>query len=99
ELMRSALRAAMTGRRGPVFVEIPRDVLNDQTVKTEMLAPDRYRAAHPQLPHPDAVREAARLLRVAERPLVLVGGGVTRAGANDLAGRTAGENGTPMITA
>src|SRR5215510_14206658 len=33
ELMRSALRAAMTGRRGPVFVEIPRDVLNDQTVK------------------------------------------------------------------
>src|SRR5262252_10644573 len=26
ELLRSALRAAMTGRRGPVFVEIPRDV-------------------------------------------------------------------------
>src|SRR5262245_39933954 len=30
ELLRTALRAAMTGRRGPVFVEIPRDVLNDQ---------------------------------------------------------------------
>src|SRR5262245_63902184 len=29
ELLRTALRAAMTGRRGPVFVEIPRDVLND----------------------------------------------------------------------
>src|SRR2546425_1601092 len=30
ELMHSALRAAMTGRKGPVFVEIPRDILNDQ---------------------------------------------------------------------
>ena len=99
ELMRSALRAAMTGRRGPVFVEIPRDVLNDQTVKTEMLAPDRYRALHPQLPHPDAVREAARLLRAAERPLMLVGGGVTRAGANDLVVRIAEQHGIPMITA
>ena len=99
ELMRSALRAAMTGRRGPVFVEIPRDVLNDQTVKTEMLAPDRYRALHPQLPHPDAVREAARLLRAAERPLMLVGGGVTRAGANDLVVRIADQHGIPMITA
>ncbi len=28
ELLRAALRTAMTGRRGPVFVEIPRDVLN-----------------------------------------------------------------------
>ena len=99
ELMRSALRAAMTGRRGPVFVEIPRDVLNDRTVKTEMLAPDRYRAAHPQPPHPDAVREAARLLRAAERPLMLVGGGVTRAGANDLVVRIAEQHGIPMITA
>ena len=99
ELVRSALRAAMTGRRGPVFVEIPRDVLNDQTVKTEMLAPDRYRATHPQLPHPDAVREAARLMRAAERPLMLVGGGVTRAGANDLVVRIAEQHGIPMITA
>ncbi len=30
DLLRAALRAAMTGRRGPVFVEIPRDVLNDE---------------------------------------------------------------------
>src|SRR6059058_1732809 len=29
EMLRAALRAAMTGRRGPVFVEIPRNVLND----------------------------------------------------------------------
>ncbi len=99
EALRDALRAAMTGRRGPVFVEIPRDVLNDQTLKTEILSPDRYRATHPQPPHADAIREAVRLLRGAERPLMLVGGGVTRAGANELVVRLADQHGIPMITA
>src|SRR5439155_735666 len=81
--------AAMTGRRGPVFVEIPRDVLNNQTVKAAELTPDRYRATHPLLPHPDAIREAARLVNRAERPLLLVGGGVNWAEANELLVRLA----------
>jgi thiamine pyrophosphate-dependent acetolactate synthase large subunit-like protein len=99
ELLRAALRAAMTGRRGPVFVEIPRDVLNDQSIDVTALGPDRYRTIHPQPPHPDAMREAARMLREAERPLLLVGGGVTRAGANDLVLRLAEQAGIPFITA
>jgi thiamine pyrophosphate-dependent acetolactate synthase large subunit-like protein len=99
ELMRTALRAALTGRRGPVLVEIPRDVLNEQVVRDEGLAPERYRVTHAPPPHPDAIREAARLLRDAERPLLLVGGGVTRAGATDLVVRLAERGGIPMITA
>jgi len=99
ELLRDALRLAMSGRRGPVFVEIPRDVLNDQTLTAEILPPYRYRATHPQPPHADAIREAARLLRQAERPLMLVGGGVTRAEANDLVVQLADQDGIPMITA
>ena len=99
ELLQAALRAAMTGRRGPVFVEIPRDVLNDQTIKAPLLGAERYRPIHPQPPHPDAIREAARLLREAERPLLLAGGGVTRAGASDLVVQLAEQHGVPMITA
>jgi acetolactate synthase-1/2/3 large subunit/sulfoacetaldehyde acetyltransferase len=99
ELLRAALRAAMTGRRGPVLVDIPRDVLNNQVVKADMLAPDRYRLARPQPPHPDAIREAVGLLRQAERPLLLVGGGATWAGANDLVVELADRYGIPMITA
>ena len=99
ELLRAALRAAMTGRRGPVFVEIPRDVLNDQTIAAPSLGADGYRPIHPQPPHPDAIRETVRLLRTAERPLLLVGGGATRAGANDLIVRLAEQHGIPMITA
>ncbi|MBI2494853.1 MAG: thiamine pyrophosphate-binding protein [Candidatus Rokubacteria bacterium] len=99
ELLRSALRAAMTGRRGPVLVEIPRDVLNDQVLSAALLAPEQYRVTHAQPPHPEAIAEAARLLREAERPLLLVGGGVTWAGANDLVVSLSEQCSIPMITA
>jgi acetolactate synthase-1/2/3 large subunit/sulfoacetaldehyde acetyltransferase len=99
ELLRSALRTAMTGRRGPVFIEIPRDVLNEQLIEAPILGPERYRATHPHPAHPDAIAEAVRLIRRAERPLMIVGGGVTRAGANPLVVRLAEQHGIPMITA
>jgi acetolactate synthase-1/2/3 large subunit/sulfoacetaldehyde acetyltransferase len=99
ELLRAALRAAMTGRRGPVFVEIPRNILNDQKLSAASLEPGGYRVMHPLPPHPDAIREAARLLRQAERPLLLVGGGVTRADATALVVRLSEEHAIPTITA
>jgi acetolactate synthase-1/2/3 large subunit/sulfoacetaldehyde acetyltransferase len=99
ELLRAALRAAMSGRRGPVFVEIPRDVLNERVRPAAAQAAEQYRVTHPLPPHPDAIREAARRLQQAERPLLLVGGGVTRAGANDLVVRLSEHHSIPMITA
>jgi thiamine pyrophosphate-dependent acetolactate synthase large subunit-like protein len=99
DLLRSALRAAMTGRRGPVLVEIPRDVLNEQIVKTDTLAAETYRVTHPLPPHPEAIRDTVRLLRQAERPLMIVGGGVNRAGAGELIVRLSEQYGIPMITA
>ncbi len=99
EMLRGAFRAAMSGRRGPVLLEIPRDILNDQILKPELLAAPSYRATHAQPPHPEAIREAARLVGDAERPLLLVGGGATWAEANDLVVRLSDEHGLPMITA
>jgi thiamine pyrophosphate-dependent acetolactate synthase large subunit-like protein len=99
EALRFALRTAMTGRRGPVFIEVPRDVLNDQLVPVDPAAPDSYRPRHPTPPHPEAVATAARLLATSERPLVIVGGGVTWAGANDLVTRLSTEYGLPTVTA
>jgi len=99
EILRHALRTAMTGRRGPVFVDIPRDVLNDQVLAADIAEPAAYRPVHAQPPHPDAVREAVGIVRAAERPLLLVGGGVTWAGAGDLAARLAEQQGYPIVTA
>jgi thiamine pyrophosphate-dependent acetolactate synthase large subunit-like protein len=99
ELLRGALRAAMSGRPGPVFVEIPRDVLSGKLPAAAALSPGSYRVIHAQPPHPDAVREAARRLRQAERPLLVVGGGANRAGANELVVELSERYGIPMITA
>src|SRR5712692_5316139 len=49
ELLHHAFRTAMTGRPGPVFVEIPRDVLSDEVPAT-VSAPATYRATQPPLP-------------------------------------------------
>jgi acetolactate synthase-1/2/3 large subunit/sulfoacetaldehyde acetyltransferase len=89
----------MSGRPGPVFVEIPRDVLSSKLPAAAALSPGSYRVTHAQPPHPDAVREAARRLRQAERPLLLVGGGANRAGANELVVELSERYGIPMITA
>lgn len=99
EILRHAFRTAMSGRKGPVFVEIPRDVLNNQVVQEDILAPKHYRPIHPRLPHPDAIQATVGLLQQAERPLLLVGGGVTWAGANELVVRLSEQFCLPMITA
>ena len=99
ELLRGALRAAMSGRPGPVFVEIPRDVLSKKLPAAAALAPGGYRVTHAQPPHPEAIRDAAARLRRAERPLLLVGGGASRAGANELVVQLSDRYGIPMITA
>ncbi|MGH3371807.1 MAG: thiamine pyrophosphate-binding protein, partial [Nocardioidaceae bacterium] len=99
EILHHALRSAMTGRKGPVFVDIPRDVLNGQVLRAEIAPPASYRPRYPPPPHPQAIRDAVRCLHEAERPLLLVGGGVTWAGAGELVVRLSTQQSLPMITA
>lgn len=99
EMLHHAMRAAMTGRKGPVFLDIPRDLMNGKSLQADIGLPGSYRPDHPQLPHPEATRQAIDILRQAERPLMLVGGGVTWAGASDLAVRLSDHYALPMIAA
>lgn len=73
EKLGMAFRHAYSGRPGPVFVEIPRDVLDAKVDETTVTDPGKYRS--PGRPHADVdlVEEAARLLLGAERPVVLAG--------------------------
>ena len=76
EVLTTAIRHALTGRPGPVFVEIPVDLL--MTVVEDRLAPIPTAYAHrrPSAPDPESVRELASLLGRAERPVVMAGSGV-----------------------
>lgn len=99
EIMHYALRTAMSGRKGPVLIDIPRDILNGHVLQTEISKPETYRPSHPQLPHPDAISQMVQMLRQAERPLLLVGGGVTWANGNELVARLSEQYSLPIITA
>src|SRR5947208_5398783 len=78
-----AFHLAATGRPGPVLVDIPKDVLQEMTsfsCPTELRLPG-YR---PTLrPHRKQVREAARLIAQARRPVLYVGGGAIEAQASE----------------
>ncbi len=80
ELVHEGIRRAISGRPGPVLLAVPTDVLNAEADFTAA----HFRApAVPPRPAPtaaDAARAVELLLR-AERPVILAGGGVIRAGA------------------
>jgi acetolactate synthase I/II/III large subunit len=99
EGLRTALRAALSGRRGPVLVEIPRDVLSETVDAATLDGGDGARASRPLPPHPEAIRDVATRLAAAERPLVIAGGGVNWAEGNAVLMQLAERHGLPIITA
>lgn len=81
EMFVRAWKEAITGRPGPVLVQVPFDI---QATPTEVRAiPDARGWTHvfPPAPAPDAIAAAADLLAGAQRPLVVVGTGIHNARA------------------
>jgi acetolactate synthase I/II/III large subunit len=79
-----AFHIASTGRPGPVLVDISKDALTAQTtfVWPPKLDLPGYRPV--AKPHGKQIREAARLIREAQRPVLYVGGGVIRSRASEV---------------
>jgi acetolactate synthase-1/2/3 large subunit len=73
ELLGAAFREARNGRPGPVFVEIPVDVLDAAVEEEDVSFPVRYRAKWRLFGDPEAIGEAADLLNLAKRPVILAG--------------------------
>src|SRR5262249_40413534 len=83
-LARWALREAMSGRPGPVHLDIPNEVLQAEAEfdPVEISAPlARFVSSGRSHADPEQVRIAAQLLQNAKRPLLLAGGGVVHSGA------------------
>ena len=81
EMLKEAFHIARTGRPGPVLIDIPRDVLTEHA---EFDYPEAVslRSYKPTLDgHAQMIKRAAKLLREANRPLILAGHGVAIAGA------------------
>lgn len=93
-----AFHIARTGRPGPVLVDIPKSVLQSPTTYQWSKDPD-LPGYHPVTkPHAKQIREAARLLATARRPVLYVGGGAIRSGASAELRRLVDESGAPVVT-
>ncbi|MFH1807622.1 MAG: thiamine pyrophosphate-binding protein [Pseudomonadota bacterium] len=79
--LRRALRQALSGRPGPVHLNIPVD-LWEQPLDEDWFDPATYRPPSRGFDR-QAVQQAATLLLQAEHPLLLAGSGVLRAGAEE----------------
>ena len=93
-----AFHLAATGRPGPVLVDIAKDALQAQTTFSwppELKLPG-YRPT--TRPHGKQIREAARLIASARRPVLYVGGGVIKAAAHQELLALAELTGAPVVT-
>lgn len=84
-IIREAFYIASTGRPGPVVIDIPVDVTKEELeYDPEELPAMKLPGYKPTLKgHPKQIREAARVIAAAERPVIYAGGGVIIAGASE----------------
>lgn len=80
--LRRAFQEALTGRPGPVHIEIPMDVQSAEA-DVEIPEPKRSRTQNRPGGDPQSISEAATLLEEAERPVIVAGGGTMIAEAWD----------------
>ncbi|WP_048544278.1 acetolactate synthase large subunit [Nostocoides jenkinsii] len=93
-----AFHIASTGRPGPVLVDISKDALQ---AKTTFSWPPKIHLPgyHPVVkPHAKQIREAARLIQAAQRPILYVGGGIIRAHAAEELAAFVEATGIPVVT-
>jgi acetolactate synthase-1/2/3 large subunit len=79
-VMHRAFSAMLTGRPGPVHVEVPMDV-QAAAADVELHALASRLPVGRLHPDPDAIEQAARVLHGAKRPVIAIGGGVISADA------------------
>jgi len=81
-VMQRAFNIMLTGRRGPVHIDLPMDV-QAAAIETEIPTPLERRSSGTLLGDPESIKKAVDLIKKAERPVLLLGGGVLSANAMD----------------
>jgi acetolactate synthase-1/2/3 large subunit len=95
-ILSAAFRTMVSGRPGPVLVDLPMDVQCDAAV-VDTLPDDRALYPVRPGPDPDAIGRAARLLWQARRPVIVAGGGVVAARAEESLVALAEHLGAPVV--
>src|SRR3989475_7637738 len=76
DVVATAIREATSGRPGPVYLDLPGDILGEKIEEDAVTYPAPWKPSPRTLGDPNAVREAIALLARAERPVIVAGSGV-----------------------
>ena len=99
EMFREAFRVAMSPRKGPVQINLPREVLSSQAEFADFQSPGEYRnTTLPNAAQGD-IQRAAELLSRAKRPVMVVGGGIKNSRGQESALRLAQTLNCPIAIA
>lgn len=97
EAMHEAFKQAGMGSPGPVYLEIPADILGTRVDETHVKWGRRMISAKPAA-DPDSVREVIELVRKSQRPVLIAGSGVWYSRAFEPLKRFAEASGIPTMT-
>ena len=97
-VMAEAFHIAASGRPGAVLVDIPKDVLQGQCTFSWPPAMELPGYKPNTKPHARQIREAAKLIAAARKPVLYVGGGVIRGEASEELLDLAELTGIPVVT-
>lgn len=79
DTIRKAFALAQDGRKGPVLVDVPKDVTAN---KTEFIPKEPEKPCVFEIKNPDSVRRVQDLIRNSKRPMIYAGGGILSANAS-----------------
>ena len=80
-IIREAFDIATTGRRGPVLIDIPKDIF---TAKMNYIMAGTFKEeVKTAAPNEGLLKEAAKAIDISKRPVIYAGGGVIHAGAEE----------------
>ncbi|MFM9277026.1 biosynthetic-type acetolactate synthase large subunit [Paenibacillus jiagnxiensis] len=83
-IIHEAFHIANTGRKGPVLIDIPKDVSAAKTLFVPQTEPVAMRGYNPRVvPNKLQVDKLIQAISEAERPMILAGGGVVYSGAHE----------------
>ncbi len=80
DTVKEAFVIANSGRKGPVLVDIPKDITAKQT---EYVKEEKFRPRETCTPDPDELKKAVDAINRSKRPLIYSGGGVVSSGASE----------------
>jgi acetolactate synthase-1/2/3 large subunit len=96
QVVHEAFHIASTGRPGPVLIDIPKNIQQQETIPDFKVGLD-ITGYRPNLkPAPQQIKKAIHFIKEARRPIIYAGGGIVSAGASDELRKFVKKTGIPV---